>query len=187
MWDTRLVLLLPPTHYTYPTTNTTADINGIIICTCAAPIRIRFQQIASLNCIAGLTLIQSHSEHEDNNSTNAIRSTVSTVHSFCLAPSQCNTPPLISVGHLSSDRQTDTGSSSITSKRQWRKTHENKTKEGLFKNDTRRYTGCRECCYGTFLSASVNGTGTIVLHIILQELCPEQNRVQWKTSQYIRC
>lgn len=89
------------THYTYPTT-----INGIIICTCAAPIRIRFQQIASLNCIAGL-LIQSHSEHEDNNSTNAIRSTVSTVHSFCPVLSQCNTPPLISVGHLSSDRQRD--------------------------------------------------------------------------------
>lgn len=135
MWDTRLVLLLPPTHNTYPTTNTTADINGIIICTCAAPIRIRFQQIASLNCIAGLTLIQSHSEHEDNNSTNAIRSTVSTVHSFCPALSQCNTPPLISVGHLSSDRQTDipnSSSSSITSKRQWRKTHENKTKDGAF-------------------------------------------------------
>lgn len=36
----------------------------------------------STNCIAGLTLIQSHSEHGDNNSTNAIRSTVSTVHSL---------------------------------------------------------------------------------------------------------
>lgn len=35
-------------------------------------------------------------------------------------------------------------------------------------------------------TASVNGTGR-VLHIILQELCKEQNSAQWKTSQYIRC